>query len=1040
MFVKTRDGVIWINPQEEDTEKFLSELESNEIAGPTVEKRIVDQLNAFASATLEGAAGLSQANRTLLSTIGNLSSIEPVDIILPIYNGLHVFKPCIDSVLQRTNWPYHLHIIDDCSPDKKVQDYLKRLKHPNITVHKNKMNKGFAATVNRGIKLSSNKYVCLLNSDVIVTPNWLIKMVLTLEADKKHAIVNPVTNNTALINIPMHPGLSYLDMNLGLESVSHHKHPEIMPTGFCFLFRRSLVDELGYFDESYQNFGEESDWWMRTISHVKADGTFPRYKSVLADNTYVFHERGSSYAALGEEAHIGHRNKASTRFNQLWPGFKQWRKYNKLENNISYLKQELPSSTINKESPYNIAFFVFSTAYCGGMAYIADVVNELQEQGVNAKVVYLVRDPSQQPTTPLSELRCGPVVFRSPDELVNNFKSSVFESGVVVSATNEIVPVVKDLCSNNPDLTHVLFSQSFDPGIAPTVEKRETMTKAYHDVPYIISGSKWLDDSIRTLTKRSTLGWVRPGVNTDLFYERDRSSGDDRPTVAIILKNTNDKYRGFDRGIRLAFALNEKAESDGVDLRIIGIGPTAISGANFITCTGVLSQSRMASFLANEVDILVDPCHLHSYGMPSLEAMASGCVPACWDNVGIQEFAKDGVNSIIVNRDAHEKELARKIIKTLKDPTLLKKLKKNAVKVDQKRDESVKTFIKTLESGLNLRREKRSITVVTPHMRKHGGPTTILKTADALKELGHSVKLVSVYPDISPRILNDIQHEISVNWKDIEPCDVLIVNSDNPHTDHFVSLPQAKKKVLLKLSHNARFKELEEKALTLPWDKILTSTQWLVDVCKNPTKGWNYPPCEATRVGWYHYDHEIFKANLAKRMYFLEGKINIGTLIHQHPLKGTDLSFRTMETLSLNPDYGNLMRYIGVGELPTFRAPPWLKYYLNLDRSELASVFQNLDIFISMSQTEGLGRMALEAMSAGVLVAKTNTNAEFAVDGENCILGNTPEELSEKILKVINDKEKFQSIIINGYETAQKYADKIPYVTRLGDEIDALFS
>ncbi|KKL70806.1 hypothetical protein LCGC14_2101200, partial [marine sediment metagenome] len=73
----------------------------------------------------------------------------------------------------------------------------------------NKKNRGLAATVNRGIEHGENHYICVLNSDVIVTKGWLKKMVLAIEADERNKIVNPCSNNTALINIPLQQGYDY---------------------------------------------------------------------------------------------------------------------------------------------------------------------------------------------------------------------------------------------------------------------------------------------------------------------------------------------------------------------------------------------------------------------------------------------------------------------------------------------------------------------------------------------------------------------------------------------------------------------------------------------------------------------------------------------------------------------------------------------------------------------------------------------------------------------------------------------------------------
>lgn len=1045
MFHKREDGSLkWTDTTEEETQEYLASLEdSNE--QKTVYRDILSQMKSLASQTLEGSKNLSSSNTTLMSAIESLSKkpLGSVDIVIPIYGGLHIAKPCIETVLKRTSYPYRLIIVDDCSPDAKTRQWLKVFQkdHPEHKVIFQAVNKGFAPAVNRGIREGDGKYICILNSDVLVTPKWLTKMVLALEADARHAVVNPATNNTALTEIPMQPGMSYLDMNQGFEALSTHKYPEILPTGFCFMTTRALWEEIGPFDEAYgKGYGEETDWHMRLVSHVDKDGKFPRYKAVLADDTYVFHERGSSFGALGEETHVGYRQSGSSRFHKLWPQFKNWRRHNKFEDGIAYLKKEMPERVIKKESGYNIAFCVFSSAFCGGMNFIADIVNEMQERGINAKVVQLSRDLNSKPLPTMGELRCGAISFKSAEEMAAHFTSEVFEEGIIVSATAEMVPFLEAIRHENPKLIHTLFAQSYDPALATDAELKNQIELSYHSVPHIISGAKWLDDALRSTTGRSTLGWVRPGVNRDLFFPRGRDKGDDRLTVAFFL-NAKDPYRGFDRALKTAHALSQKAYQKKKDIRIVGIGVDAVQGAPFITCVGNMTQSRLATYLSTEVDVVCDPCTIHSYGMPSIEGMASGCVPVSWDNCGINEYTTNGEDSVILPREATPEEMASKIFDVLTSKSL-DNMKKAAVKVQQTRQAGVAKFIKTLETGLKLTRQRRKINVVTPHLRKHGGPTTILHTAEALAGLGHDVTLTTIYPDISPEILKDITVPLSLNWKYPEPCDVLIVNSDNPHTGHFSSAEWAKKKILFKLSHNPRFQKLEDDALKLDWNRIVTSTPWLVDVCENPRteEGWTHPPKDAETIGWYHYGHATFNKSYLRRKYFVDKVLRIGTLVHAHPLKGTNEALSALSFMKER--YGDSIEITGVGEWPDFQPPKWMNYYLNLDRDSMAKVFQQLDIFLAASKTEGLGRMPLEAMSSSCLVVKTPTESDIFKDMDNCIItkGFEAEDLVEGLERVGTDLETFQKIVSSGYKLASKLADPAEYRERWGDLVEELFN
>jgi glycosyltransferase involved in cell wall biosynthesis len=232
-----------------------------------------------------------------------------------------------------------------------------------------------------------------------------------------------------------------------------------------------------------------------------------------------------------------------------------------------------------------------------------------------------------------------------------------------------------------------------------------------------------------------------------------------------------------------------------------------------------------------------------------------------------------------------------------------------------------------------------------------------------------------------------------------------------------------KKKVMLKLSHNERFKSLEADSLNLKWDAIATSTSWLKEACEKVTDGWEYETQPAKRVGWYHYGHSIFDSRNQRYFGDKDKGITLCTLVHKHPLKGTKDAIEVMRVLGTK--YPGKFRTVAVGEDPDFskNKPPWLSYVYNSTRDEMAKVMQQVDIWIVASYTEGLGRMTLEAMSSGCAIVATNTNAEFLINGENLYLNR---DLKEKLIN-------------NSYQTAVENSNSKEYIKNWNKLIGDLF-
>jgi glycosyltransferase involved in cell wall biosynthesis len=516
--------------------------------------------------------------------------------------------------------------------------------------------------------------------------------------------------------------------------------------------------------------------------------------------------------------------------------------------------------------------------------------------------------------------------------------------------------------------------------------------------------------------------------------------------VLVSLGNKVYPFKGHDRGVDMCEHLYNMCKENKKEIRILANGVDAVQGAEFIIGLGILNQSKFSTVLGTEVDVYCDPAHNHSYGLPTLEAMASGVVPVCWNNKGVAEYATHDLDAIILNNKTAPEVVAERIYNLLfNEPKRMEQLRTEGLKTASKlpRANGVLEFVELLENTLDLKFEPKNIAVITPHLRKYGGPTTILDTANLLQEAGHNVALYTIYPDIDPSIQKLSKVPIRVDWKNIPPCDMLISNSDNPHNDMFLEMAHIKKKVMLKLSHNERFKELETNSLNLEWDAIATSTGWLRDACNTVTEDWDYSTGHnAKRVGWYHYGHPLFNQNTHLRSYG-NNKVGltIGTLIHQHPLKGTNEALGVMEALLKK--YPGAIRMVGVGEVPGFAKtkPPWLNYVAGASREDMAGVMSHVDIWLVASHTEGLGRMTLEAMSSGCAIVSTDTQAEFLKDGQNCMLAKVGDVqgLTDCCDRLFNAEPLKADLIKNGLATATKAADPTDYIANWNKIIGDLF-
>lgn len=219
-------------------------------------------------------------------------------IIVPVYNAYGMLDGLFDS-LARTVPHAPIIVINDASPDGRVDEYLRRLSSKpftNLNVLHNDKNLGFVATVNHGIRMCDND-VIVLNQDTIVTAGWYEKLEQAGSLDRI-ATVTPLTNNGEIASVPVlcenNPVPSDVEkMAQACARDGDPDYPEV-PTavGFCMLIKRTCIDAIGLLDAQQfgHGYGEENDYSCR----AKAAGL----RNILCDNAYVAHIGNQSFQDL----------------------------------------------------------------------------------------------------------------------------------------------------------------------------------------------------------------------------------------------------------------------------------------------------------------------------------------------------------------------------------------------------------------------------------------------------------------------------------------------------------------------------------------------------------------------------------------------------------------------------------------------------------------------------------------------------------------------------------------------------------------------
>jgi len=187
---------------------------------------------------------------------------QTTTIIIPNYNGIQYISECLKSIFADKVTP--VIIVDNGSTDNSVE-FIK-INYPEVKLITLNENTGFCHAVNIGIKAASTDYVILLNNDTIINPGFTTALTEAITkaphifsaSAKMLDMQNPdlIDNAGDFYNAL---GWAYT-RGKGKSSKRYQKETPIFSAcAGAAIYRRNILEELGYFDENHFAYLEDVD-------------------------------------------------------------------------------------------------------------------------------------------------------------------------------------------------------------------------------------------------------------------------------------------------------------------------------------------------------------------------------------------------------------------------------------------------------------------------------------------------------------------------------------------------------------------------------------------------------------------------------------------------------------------------------------------------------------------------------------------------------------------------------------------------------------
>ncbi|HSC77769.1 MAG TPA: glycosyltransferase family 2 protein [Candidatus Acidoferrales bacterium] len=196
-----------------------------------------------------------------------------VAVIVLNWNNWPVTVECLESLRRATYAQCRVLLVDNGSSDDSEK--VLRARFPDLELLQTGANLGYAggnnAGMRRALKLGAD-YLCLLNNDVVVEPDFLEPLVAAMEADPQLGIVGGLQCSYSDRRIIETSG-AYFNLftgrmrNANAGEVDQGQCNQAKSVDFicgaALLARASLALAIGLLDERFFLVAEDADWCLR---------------------------------------------------------------------------------------------------------------------------------------------------------------------------------------------------------------------------------------------------------------------------------------------------------------------------------------------------------------------------------------------------------------------------------------------------------------------------------------------------------------------------------------------------------------------------------------------------------------------------------------------------------------------------------------------------------------------------------------------------------------------------------------------------------
>lgn len=619
----------------------------------------------------------------------------PVDIIVCVHNALPDVDVCLKSLAANRTKKCRIIVVNDGS-NAETTEYLVgyAARTSNITLLSSEVARGYTKAVNHGLTVSQAPYVVLLNSDTIVPPNWIEKLLTCALSHPKLGIVGPVSNSATWQSVPvvksakggwavnrLPDGWSVEDMARLTEEMSSKRYPRVpLLNGFCLLIKKEVFDTVGVFDEEAfpRGYGEENDFCLRAA----AKG----YQLAIADDCYVFHAKSRSYTSAVRNQLVAETKKTlEERYGAQV--FKTASVALHGNADLSRLRARIHAAVDRRplwpeslpDSSLRVLYLLPCLGKGGGVLSILQESYGMVKRGVEARIAVYAKHLAEY----VEHFADYPAEIFVPFKTGDDLAEIGSRFTVVVGTIYTSITLLNDLLVRSPGLLPAYYIQDYEPFFFDEdSEAYKIARESYTAIPEMVCFAKtnWIR---RTVLEREgvVVEKVQASVDHGLFHPLAHRLNQSGKLAICAMIRPKTPRRAAGETIQVLRILKQRMGKM-IQVTTFGCetGDPALQDLRVdfeLVNKGILSRSEVAALLRDS-DLFIDMSTYQAFGRTAIEAMASGCAAVVPGNCGVEEFAVHQENALVVDT-SDVNSVADQVEALLGNAEDLAKLKRNGV-------------------------------------------------------------------------------------------------------------------------------------------------------------------------------------------------------------------------------------------------------------------------------------------------------------------------------------------------------------------------